>query len=228
MLKITLNANFIEGLQEEDSLRMLSVYVVLKAKFKNSCIYNSSYRNLSKVSGISITVLKKCIPFFKSKGWVREHSGNMVFVPIKSIDTFKDKILLTLKINKNEGYKTVLKKIKLLLLMSRHNRFEYVKKISRDYINPRNLKDYKKARRFVMKCKRFRPIDENTKFTILNRNFGKMIGRSKSTASRLIKWGDENGILKKKSKLSIAPHMGEYSFVRGGMMLSYRANQISF
>lgn len=228
MIIASINTFLIESLHESDDLKQMAVWMRLKNLYSSSCVHKYSYRTLSVKSGISINVLKKCLPFFKLNGWTREENGNLIFVPMYKIDNFRKKALISIRIKKQESYKDILKKLKLLLLKIVHNRFEFIKKITRDCKNPRNLKSLKLAKKAVKKIGRFVPICARTEFSISNRKFGSILKRSRSTSSRLISWGDKNGVLKKTQRIVKSDFFDETCFLIKGISLRYLPNLISF
>ena len=174
----------------------MAVFIKLKSLYKNSCVYGFSYRSLSAKSGISINTLKKTIKFFLDKGWCRMHGFNLVFEKIYRVDdTNKKGVHVRFNLDKKHDYKYILKVLRLSLVKACGERFEFVKKISSDYIKPETLSDYKKAKAVVKRLEVFKPISESEKFSISNRKVGSLFGRSKTTGSLLMKFGVANGFL---------------------------------
>lgn len=196
MKTISINISLIDKAILDGELKQLAVFIKLKSLFKNGCVYNCSYKRLSRISGISINVLKQCINFFKAKGWCRVHGKNLIFEKIKNVDFGSQKRLEKLILIKKENYRDVIKRLKLIAVKSVSNGFEYIKKLSRDYNEPTRLEDYKVAKAHVMKFG-LSPINENVNFSVSNYRIGKIIGgKSKSTASRLMKWASGKDLVK--------------------------------
>ena len=227
MIKCNINTFLIEQMHDEGYLREVAVWMRLKNLYISGSIHNYSYRTLSVKSGISINVLKECLPFFKLKGWVREEYGHLIFNPMYSLDGFRKKALLIIKIKVHESYKDILKKLKLLLLKIVHNRFEHIKKVIHDCKNSRSLKVLKAAKKAAYRIGITRPIGAEVKFSISNRKFGSILKRSKSTSSRLIGWGHKNGVLKKEQRI-IQVDPDKACFFIKGIPLRYLSNLISF
>lgn len=208
-------------------LSELSVFVRLKSLFSNSCIFRATYRNVSRLSGIGVSKLKQCIPFFKSMGWVREHHGNLTFLSLDSLDGSKGRRQLEVDVNKDDTYKSILKKLRLALVRASHDGFKYVQKVTGDDKKVRMSSKMLKHRR------RYTKIHENLKFSISNRKIGGMIERSKSTASRLMKWASSNGLVTvTPNRVTVLPvamnvEMPGY-FVSGKSLVRQKANFVSF
>lgn len=209
MKEITINTLLIENAIENGELKQLAVFIKLKSLFSNGCIYNYSYNRLSYISGISINVLKQCINFFKQKGWCSVHGKNLVFNKINKVDCGFQKRLEKLVLIKKESYRDVIKRLKLIAVKSISNKFEYIKKVSRDYNNPTKSENHKAAKRRVRKFG-LRPINENVDFSVSNYRIGKAIGgKSKSTASRLMKWACGKELVKLKTNIVNAFSLSE-------------------
>jgi transposase len=188
----------------EAELKLFSLFIKMKRRYKNSCVYGFSYRKLALKVGISVSSLQKCIPIFRRKGWISEHNGNLVFKRIGLIDEAKGKVVQRFYFDVNEKYTDILKRLKLRLLQQKHDQFMFVKKV----ISEHNYSQVWKNAKWAMKMAKKHDIDtnskiENKRFSITNKNIGKIIGKSKSSASRLVKWGNENGILKIKRNYKV-------------------------
>ena len=200
---IDINSILVEEMIKEDHLTQLAVFIKLKSLFSNGCVYNHSYKRLSVVSGISINTLKKCINFFKEKGWCRVHGKNLVFNKIFNIDGNKEKKLIKIRLNKTENYRELVKRLKLVVVNACAERFKYIKQLSRDYNNPQRGrgKFYQSAKKRVARIG-LKEIGENVRFSISNFKIGALIGgKSKSSASRLMKWGKDNMVLKSETNI---------------------------
>lgn len=196
MIKASLNVRVIQDAVDGNFLREIAVYVKLKSLFSNSCIYRATYANISKLSGVSVSVLKECIPFFKEKGWARMHDSNMILNKVFKLDGREKewKQILQFKVLKSDSYKIILKRLKVLIIQGAYQRFEHVKKMWCDNTNAKTDSDLKKARKAVFRYGPIKPISENTRFSMSNKKIGKLLGKSKSTGSRLMKWASQSGM----------------------------------
>lgn len=172
MIKVSVNTFMLKSLQDEDRLKTLSVFIHLKSLYSNSCIFDATYANISRKSGISVSTLKRHIPYMVKYGWVYKVGNSLTFNRIKLIDNFYVKNILKIKVYKTDTWKGILKKLHLLFVREVYDKFEASKKPSSD--------DSKR---------------ENKRFIISNKNVGKMINRSRSAASRLMAWGNKNKII---------------------------------
>lgn len=200
-----INVAMVRDLQREDNLRKLAVFMKMKSIYSNGCFFNATYASLSEKSDISITVLKKCIKFFIERGWCRKHGNNLVFNKIKDIDVMdREKNIFDvqyIKIKKDDTYRDVFKKLKLLLVKAIHDAFEIKKKQSKDYLitdDSVKLSAHKSAVRAYRDGRLTKLISETEKFKISNRKVGSLIKRSKSTGSRLLSYGQKVGMLKRE------------------------------
>lgn len=203
MQQININTVFIEEMVAGDHLKQLAVFVKLKALYVNGTVYNYSYRRISEVSGISINVLKQCVNFFKEMGWCVVHGKNLLFQKIFKVDVSKTKRCLTLEVKKSENYRDLVKRLRVLIIKGCSKRFEYIKQVTQDYKNPKHgeLKAHKRAKKRVRECG-LRDISETVRFSISNFKVASLIGgKSKSTASRLISWGQKNELLTKSENI---------------------------
>src|SRR3990172_8754374 len=67
----------ISGAMDRREIKILAVFYCLKSLHSNSCLYINNTCNLSKITGLSRTAIKRYINIFKDNGWVREHCGNI-------------------------------------------------------------------------------------------------------------------------------------------------------
>lgn len=202
MIQASINTVFLQSIVDEDKLTELAVFMKLKSLFSNSCIFNATYSNISRKSGISVSVLKRCIPTLKALGWVRMSGSNMVFEKMRVIDNtpeYTKRIVLPFKILDKDGYKAIVNKLKLILIRLRQDAFEFIKALSNDNTKGFRVKSFARLKRKFLTKKN---IGENEKFSISNRTVAKIINKSKSSASRLMKWGKENGILNTTANIS--------------------------
>ena len=79
MIQVYLPYVLIQHACENNYLRQLAYFIWLKKKYSNSCFYGYSINNLSKKTGLSRTTIRALLRFYKCRGWVREHCGNLVF-----------------------------------------------------------------------------------------------------------------------------------------------------
>ena len=99
--------------------------------------------------------------------------------------------------------------------------------MSRDYVNPCNLSDYKAAQKAVRKYRVRRVISESEKFSMSNKSIGGLINRSASTASRLMNWGAKNNIVKLMQRLYLSGN-GEPHFEIGYKPFYQKSNLMFF
>lgn len=83
---------------------MFAAFLLYKGLFGNSCVYNYSISNLSRISNLSYKTVKRHIEFMMSKNWVRIHNGNLVFKDCA--DIAPEKYTPTKKISRNETWRT--------------------------------------------------------------------------------------------------------------------------
>lgn len=191
-----INTNLVHDAISGDYLSELAVFLKLKSSFINSCIYRPTHRKLSEVSGVSVSKLKKCIPLFRIRGWTTVHAGNMMLAKVKDIDPIKSKRLVDVRIEKTDGYRDIVKKLRLALIQAKYEGFSYLKKVCCDSNKEGRTSGKRRAliRKYGVLC-------ENSRFSISNRSVGQQVRRSKATGSRLISWGKAAGLLRKERNL---------------------------
>lgn len=234
MTQATINSTFLGSLSPTE-MRELAVFIKLKSLYKNSCVYGFSYRSLSFKSGVSINTLKKTIKSFLDKKWCHMHNGNLVFGKIKDVDdSGVPGVLVKFNLKKENDYKYILKVLRLSLVKACSDRFDYVKSIIRDYKNPKNLDVHKKALKAVKNWGTIKLISESEKFCMSNRNIGSLFGRSKTTASLLMKFGVKNGfagLYKNYEQVKMSSHYAEESkgyLIVGDKVFKRKSNKILF
>lgn len=240
MISVSVNTVFLASMVPDDSIRHLAVFLRLKTVFANSCIFKASYANMSRKSGISASVLKKCIPEFIERGWCRRHAGNIVFNSLGTVDSdrVRQKKFKVLGVSPKDTYRAILRKLKLLLVRRVHDAFEFKKKQSKDFLNPGSSRDHNRAKKAHRRGKLRNLISETEMFKISNLTVGGIISRSRSTASRLMTWGHDKCILEKKSNIRkvapagtmLPPGMSQEGFFKStwGDVLRQGSNYVRF
>ena len=169
---------------------MFAAFLLYKGLYENSCIFNYSISNLSRLSNLSYKTVKRHMEFMFQKNWVRMHENNIVFkdcadiVPTsdkKKIETWRTKIFLTTKQNIKDQ----------LLHMFMVNKQRRVLRLT-DVRNSKTKPVYTKAKQNRTIEKRFgkvRPVlcEIANEFVIAYHTIGYYNKMSKSSAFRAMK-----------------------------------------
>lgn len=201
MRRLSFNVNVLRSIASDGYTKSFALYLILKSGYINGCIYGWSINKIYQKFGFSRAYLKKEISLFLSKGWCREHSGNLVFCPVKSFDEHKEKRIQYILIRKGAKVVEITNNLRLLILNDANNRFQGLKKIRHDYNRRPNLKAYKSAKRAIdrLGVSANKLPNENANYTASINHIAKLFGCSPATASVAI-----NGFKKNQDVLCIA------------------------
>jgi hypothetical protein len=115
-----------------------------------------------------------------------------------------------------------------------NDKFEYIKRISNDYVKPGTLDAHKKAKAAFKRLGKINLIGESEKFSMSNKRMGSLFGRSKSTASLLMKFGRINNLVNvfaNYERVNVSPHYVDETkgyFISGNNVFKRKANRIVF
>lgn len=236
------NIQLIQVLTDNELLRKYAVFLRFKHTYSNSCIYNYSIKGLSCKLGLSRTSIRNNIQFFIDNGWAEMHGNNLMFISHKRLlQLYKIKLTKSIKLKKTTCVTKIVNNLRFELLKNKQRQFEFLKKVSRDLIDPKG----KGATDRLIKAKRFFrksnskpiPLSENVKdlkLKISGESLGKIIGKSKSTISNLLRLKEQEGkveITRKKhvlhKSLSWGPDMKGYYLCKG-YWIKVSCNQYKF
>lgn len=203
----------------------LAVFLYMKSKFTNSCLFDFNYSRASSAFGVSRTAAKKYITLFLKNGWCNIHCGNLVFKDTVSVakaegiitdnprydDVWKNK---KTKFIKTGSIKENVNEIRVWIIRQKYKGFDFLKKASLDckYSTPLGRKqrilyqrNLRTISRYGVSKDTFCNVEE--RFLIGFKKIAKHICASKSTAYRMMKLAAERGRIAYKS--------GHLEFVSG-------------
>lgn len=188
LMLINLPVKIINQCRDKGQLKILADFIFIKTLYKNSCIYNGTFSNLSRKTGFSRTKITKLLTIFKKNGWVRQHANNLVFAWDKS----KYSVFTTIKfITPND----IINQLNLFLLHNKQSQCMYASKMRKD-LNPSgyiSLKDYKKAVKFGRDNYYRGAICEN--FVLSAKGAGRVFNCSSATANRVLLTLEQQGLI---------------------------------
>ena len=205
----------------------LAVFLYMKSKFTNSCLFDFNYSKASSAFGVSRTAAKKYITLFLKNGWCKIHCGNLVFKDTISVakaegiittnprydDVWKNK---KTKFIKTGSIKENVNEIRVWIIRQKYKGFDFLKKASLDckYSKPLGRKQrvlfqrkLKMISRYGVSKDTFCNVEE--RFFIGLKKIGSHISASTSTAYRMMKFASERGRIGYKS--------GHLEFMRTGL-----------
>ncbi len=196
---------------------MFAAFLLYKGLYENSCIFNYSISQLSRLSNISYKTVKRHMEFMFQKQWVRMHGKNIVFkdcadiVPTsdkKIIETWRTKIFLTTKQDIKDQ----------LLHMFMVNKQRRVLRLN-DVRNSKTKPVYTKVKQNQTIEKKFgkvRPVlcEIANEFVIAYHTIGYHNKMSKSSAFRAVKrLKDRGDIVKRRNYLLIKDNATKNEFL---------------
>jgi hypothetical protein len=109
-IKLNASIRLIQFAAEQKIVKPLSVYYMLKARFRNSCIYCHRSRNaeLANFSGISEKTLYTYKAQLSENGLCYEHAGNLILTSTRAIKLhFRDRRKTILNIGLNDSLEDI-------------------------------------------------------------------------------------------------------------------------
>lgn len=188
--KRALDINLIHAkeLAELGLLKEYAMFLYLKSKYPNSCVYNYSQKRISEKFNLSRTAVKKYIKIFLDLKWCRMHCGNLVFNKLKNIDDNKQKILYNLEISESGKIKEILHSLRLKILHVIQGQFDTLKKLRYDLIHAQHTSVISKAKRLLKRIgvKESKLPEASDQLTISMNKFAKMFKCSIGTAHNIM------------------------------------------
>ena len=195
----------------------LAVFLYMKSRFTNSCLFDFNYSKASSAFGVSRTAAKKYISLFLKNGWCKIHCGNLVFKDTVSVakaegiittnprydDVWKNK---KTKFIKTGSIKDNVNEIRVWIIRQKYKGFDFLKKAALDckYSKPLGRKQrilfqrkLKMISRYGISKDTFCNVEE--RFFIGLKKIGSHISASTSTAYRTMKFASERGRIGYKS-----------------------------
>lgn len=185
---LRVNMTNVQSMADNGLLKHYAVFLKLKSLNRKSIIFDYTQKKLSKVSGMSISAVRKYVKFFLENNWCRLHCGHLVFNKLHSIDSNKQKLIKVLRTDRT--IKEILTDLYLLILQKKQLQFDKFKKLKRDLSLSQNVYKSKKANALLDKlgldANNLPNANDNIKLSIngMSKLFG---GCSKGKAAGIIK-----------------------------------------
>lgn len=177
MQSLNIPLKIINQSRDEKSLKMLADFIFIKTIYSNSCLYKASYSNLSRKTGFSRTKITKLIKYFKSKGWAREHSNNIILSWNKKDYRVFHKIKFITQVD-------IINQLNFILLSHKELQCKYANKLRKDRSNPAKLAELKRAIAHEKKFRYKGAICDS--FVLSVKGAAKVFNCSKSTANEIL------------------------------------------
>jgi len=183
----TVNVLLAKELAEKGQLKHLAMFIYLKNRYDNGCIYKYTQVKLAAKFGISRSAVRKHVKWFLDNGWCHIHEGNLIFNPFKKFDTSRAKFMRVYQVD-NKKVKEIVFDLRLLIFQRIQENFNELKKVRHEHILCENHHSYKKAKAFLKR------IDKNVlelptascQLQISIRKMSKMFGCSVGSAHNII------------------------------------------
>lgn len=180
-----------------DAVKAISMLIYIKENKKCSVINKFSYKKISDITKLSILVVKKRINKLNEMGLLEMIDNNkMKFSKIRA-----QKSNVRLDMIDMTSVSSIEIGLRALYIIEIQKRKEYVKSAVNVTDNVRNMDEYKKARSIQKQV--LRGTKTYTDNGISYDYLVKKMNVSKTTISNIIKYGEDNGIFKKKKNFFI-------------------------
>lgn len=178
----------------------LAIYYKVKRMFRNSVVYNWSYKKTAEILGISYHKSRKYIKILKDKGLVKEHCGNLLFIShAKAISEFsggKKKLAKRINIKHEDSIEDIKDKLIALSIDNDIIRQEYINNLRSDIAKLEDVVKHDSQKLGKIRRKNPELLEKGEEFNIINcRKFGRDWGISFSTASRILQRLEEKKML---------------------------------
>lgn len=122
-------------------IKVLSFYLMLKLRYKNSCIYNWTYKKISSNLKTSDYLTNKLVKEMLSKGLAYKHANNLCLTSFRNIKSKDKSAIKDTGITYDDTLSNVMFKLKVMLfrfyIMDRQN---YLKKAKVDLVSSKRLR----------------------------------------------------------------------------------------
>jgi DNA replication protein DnaD len=151
---VQINVVNLKVLSDRRLLRQLAVFITIKSKYKNGCIYKYTQESLAAKTGISRSAIRSYVKFFLDNGWCELHENkktksiNLCFKGLGKLDKEPKRILADIK---KGTTKELIQQFQLLILKHKQAQFNRVKELSADLNTPTNFKVLQNAKKMAKK-----------------------------------------------------------------------------
>jgi DNA-binding MarR family transcriptional regulator len=198
--RVNISRSLIEKATQENWLTTLHYYILIRKLYKTPHIYNYSCRKLSKLTGVSTSVISHHVKIMLSKGIAHVHNGNLCFISQQNVNKLinKGSAIVNLPFDRNK--RRMILELRGVLIVRNldsqkihtHTRFEIVRKCKNSYAQLT-----RKEKKILREEKGALNIEKNinARITLSNKGIGKILKRSQSTGKRIQRGLNELGII---------------------------------
>ena len=177
-------------------------------------MFDYSLDKISSDVGCSTNTSRSYLKRFKERGWVRDHSGNLMFVaPRKFNDNIKNARLIKFKV---EGdVKKIQDDLYLLFLKHKQSQFDRVKRLAREIKTPTNSREHKAALRMTKKNNYSvdNLPDQNAKFRVSIKTIADWFNCSVGKACQIINRLKLHGLIRVEKSYQVLTRMRDKKIV---------------
>lgn len=219
--RVNISKSLVEKAAKEDWLTTLYYYILIRKLYKKPHIYNYSFRKISRLTGVSTSVIAHHVKIILEKGLAHVHNGNLCFISQSKVNTIfgKQKTIINLQFHKNKT--KMLDELRSVIVIQNLNNqltriskaSEIVKKCKTSF-----LKLSKKEIKFLNKNGGEKQLEKgiNRRVTLSNKKIGSLLNRSKYSGRLYQKRLNQMGIIKSKESIKIVsdvfhPEMMRYA-----------------
>lgn len=193
--KLYINVFNLENLGRKKQLKDFAIFLHLKSKFNNSCYFKYSHRQYAKDVGLSVNTARKYVKMFVDRGWCRWHHGNLVFNRLRQFN--ENPIKKILPFNVMGGIQKIYEELCYEIMIHKQMQHEELIKVNADHKSPRNLEDFKIAKKIIekrkIKVEDLPGVGDRMKLSV--KRIASMFGCSAGSAVNMIKRLKKRGVV---------------------------------
>lgn len=206
--RVNISKTLVEDAFKYEWATTLHYYILIRKLYKTPHIYNYSCRKLSKLTGVSTSVISHHIKIMLEKGIAYVHNGNLCFKSQTKVNAMfgRRKTIINLQFHKNKT--RMLDELRSVILIQNLNNqktriskgSEIVKKCKAPA-----LKLSKKELKYLTKHGGEKQLEKsiNRRVTLSNKKFGSLFKRSQYSGILYQKRLNQMGVIKSSQKIEI-------------------------
>jgi hypothetical protein len=231
--RVNISRSLVVKAIKEDWLTTLYYYILIRKIYQTPHIYNYSFRKISKLTGVSTSVLSHHIKIMISEGLAHVHNGNLCFISQTKVNKLinKGNAIVNLPFEKNKK-RMILELRGVVIIGNLDNqkihtttRFEIVKKCKQSHARL----SYKE-KKILKKEGGAAQIEKNIngRITLSNQKIGKILNRSQSTGKRIQRGLNQLGIIHSNQYIEILSNNFHPEMLRYPMRGCFRTKNNEF
>lgn len=206
--RVNISKSLVEKAAKEDWLTTLYYYILIRKLYKTPHIYNYSFRKISRLTGVSTSVIAHHVKIILEKGLAHVHNGNLCFISQAKVNKLisRGNAIINLPFEKNRK-RMILELRGVIIVGNLDNqkihtitRFEIVKKCKSE-----NALLSTKEKKILRKEGGSSQIEKNIngRITLSNKRIGNIFRRSQSTGKRIQRGLNHLGIIRSNEFIEI-------------------------